>query len=475
MTKVKPVIQPIKPNHRNVRRAHRVQNALIRPVSRRTSPFSYSVSDRLYSGRGFSHHIFWLQLYHKEWTAQKIVDIPVHDMLRKRWDVNNLNKDQHKRYLTGLKRFNFYASLRQALKLERLLGGSALILGVRGQDTEEAKQPLDLSSIGKGDLRFVNVIPRTDITSYSLETNPLSEAYGRPQSYVINGYEIHQSRLLIFDGDPISPNRRDVGLITQSNDGFGESVLAPVFDDIVRSVGSRNAAVQLIKRASVLLIQSEKTQIQNATQGGQNQNEELQQLADSLDMFSAAIVDGKSINLDQWSANFGSVPQLMEQFLQIISAASDIPATRFLSVAPGGLNATGKSDLENYYNMIDDKRESRLHPALDKFHQVYLRSELPEIEPNDIEIEFPPLWNPSKVEDTQAELNEANVIVSLVQHDIMTRDQARIEAKERGLFKTEFDEDELELPPLDDTDKETPDLKTVTEQLDAIKPTSPTD
>lgn len=31
----------------------------------------------------------------------------------------------------------------------------------------------------------------------------------------------------------------------------------------------------------------------------------------------------------------------------------DILATRFLGQAPGGLNATGESDLQNYYNMID--------------------------------------------------------------------------------------------------------------------------
>ena len=51
---------------------------------------------------------------------------------------------------------------------------------------------------------------------------------------------------------------------------------------------------------------------------------------------------------------------LMDKFMIILSAVSEIPATRLWGQSPAGENATGESDLTNYYDFIISKQESQI-------------------------------------------------------------------------------------------------------------------
>src|SRR5690606_29935166 len=45
---------------------------------------------------------------------------------------------------------------------------------------------------------------------------------------------------------------------------------------------------------------------------------------------------------DSKQASFGSLPDIIDRFLQQVSGAADIPATRLLGQSPAGLNSTGE-------------------------------------------------------------------------------------------------------------------------------------
>ena len=377
--------------------------------------------DRTRSASLQSHE--WGELYYKEWTARKIVDIPVQDILRKGWTYGGLDDDQACALTSALSKLQFNRALRQALKLERLVGGAVIVMGLRSDG--DASKPVNHSAISKGDLIFTNVIPRSRVSQLEYDTNPLSARFGKPETYHVIGQSVHHSRLLIFDGDPLTDNEAtDIGFIKGSYDGFGVSVLAAIYDDIIRSVSARQSAMQLIQRASIVLINNGSLKAQLSTTGGADALAALQTMTDQMSMYQAAMIDGKEINIDQWSASFGGVPELLQQFLQIISAASDIPATRFLGEAPGGLNASGKSDLENYYNAIDDGRESRLRPQLEKFLRVAIPSILPDVDSESVEIEFPPMWSPSESESATTRGADSTALTNLVLHDVITSEQA---------------------------------------------------
>lgn len=387
----------------------------------------------------------WANLYWKEWTAKKLVQIPVDDMLRNGWEFENLNEDQVEKVEKGEKELRFVYKLRNALRLERLLGGSVMLLGLR--DTKDnPTEPLDLDTIEEGDLQFINVIPRTRLSHAQYDNDPFSPTFGSPRTYQIYGREVHVSRMLVFNGDPLTENPKDdFTFKTGNRDGMGESVISPVYDDIIRSMGSRQAGYHLIHRASVLLINNQNLKGMLEGKNGKAALSELDEIADQMDLYQAAMIDGKNVNLEQWSAQFGSVPELLEKYLQIISAGSDIPATRFLGQAPGGLNATGDSDLENYYNMIDSRRDSSLRDQLEKFYNIMLRSLFgKEFQEDMVCLEFPPLWNLSEVEEASVRTQDSANINNAFNSGMIDASFANQEMKERGVWLTDPEPEMLE-------------------------------
>lgn len=53
---------------------------------------------------------------------------------------------------------------------------------------------------------------------------------------------------------------------------------------------------------------------------------------------------------------FSGLSDVYQQFIMPdISGAAGIPVTRLFGRSPAGLNATGESDLQNYYDKIEEK------------------------------------------------------------------------------------------------------------------------
>lgn len=57
-----------------------------------------------------------------------------------------------------------------------------------------------------------------------------------------------------------------------------------------------------------------------------------------------------------------------------LSGASRIPVTKLFGRSPAGMNATGESDLRNYYDYVDTLREAKLRPILEKLLPVLAMS-----------------------------------------------------------------------------------------------------
>ena len=383
---------------------------------------------------------FALSLYTTDWQASKIINIPVDDMLRDGWIIEGLDEAQLKTVEAAQESLGALASFRQAKRLERLLGGAAIYLGaIDGQG--DPATPLDVERIVRGGLRFLSVIPRSRVQRVDSCTDPLQPGYGRPELYTIEGKQVHRSRLIVFNGDPLLPaSDALLGVNTMSrNDGFGQSKLMPIFDDLTRATGSRQAAFQLVERAGIFFAQMDLTDLQGKTEG-EAKLQAMRDVVNQINAYRGAVFDiGPGAQgmppISTLTPNFGSVPELVMSFLQVLSAASDIPATRFLGQAPGGLNATGEADLENYYGRIEGERNQTLAPQIKQFLTVLTKSALGSVVP--CTVDFAPLWSLSAKEEAEARSIDAATLVSLSDAGIITTDEAAIEAKERGVIVTE--------------------------------------
>lgn len=410
--------------------------------------------------------------YQNDWASKKIVDIPVDDMLRNGWDYDGLDDKDDKILTAGANALGFMTSLKQGKKLERLFGGSAIFMGI-ADDLPSSAQVMP-EYLDKGALKFINTLPRRQVSPYMMESNPLSARYGKPTYYWIGGQIVHHSRLIIFDGDPIMPIPSMVmGTLDFDMDGFGESVLSGLWDDIVRATGTRQAAMQLVQRAGSFLAYADLMSLEG-TKAGDKAKEQLKEIVNFLNVYRGAIVHKDSTAVGDPIAtitpSFGSVPELVITFLIVLSAAGDIPATRFLGQAPGGLNATGESDLENYYGRLESDQTQNLAPKITQFLQILGPSvfgrgfDVSRVTPS-----FEPLWSMSAVEQASVRTSDATTIISIYEAQLITEVQAIAELKNREVLSADFGttEEFSELAPL--TGDPAAQLASVTAALEKLR------
>ncbi len=387
----------------------------------------------------------YTHLYETSWEARKIIRIPIEDALRKKWTTEGIPEEMTSKIEQRLQELQFVRVLSRSMMLERLLGGCLTFMGIEGVKDEPAK-PYNPKQGEK--LRFLNAIPVSRISRATWDTDPLSENYMRPRQYLINGIMIDVSRCLVWDGDPLfDPSDFYLTNYRANPAGFGPSKLATLWDDIVKAVGTRQAAYQLIKTNNAIIMAIKDLQDLAGTDPGKKQLQVLKQVANQLSLYKAAIVDGEKVDIQQSSASFGSVPELIITFIQILSAASDIPATRFLGQAPGGLHATGDSDLENYYNMLDSLQTQRIEPQLRRIYDVIGYEIFPSWAKvrEDLEFSFPPLWNETALEESTRHTNEIDNVTKLLDLGLLGNEKALEELNSRGVLSIELHEDDLQL------------------------------
>ena len=388
----------------------------------------------------------YVHLYETSWEARKVVRIIPEDALRKDWLLEDIPEEAAKMLHTCFDRLQFGNILKRSLMLERLLGGCLTFMGVEGA-SDKPEEPLDPKAGGR--LRFMNAIPVSRISRVTWDTNPLSEHYMRPSEYLINGTALHVSRCLVWDGEPLF-DPYDFALTNFRGNlaGFGPSVLATLWDDIVKAIGTRQAAYQLIQTNNAILMAVDGLQDLQGTKSGQAALQKLRQIANQLSVYNAALVDGNKVDIKQHSASFGSVPELLITFIQILSAGSDIPATRFLGQAPGGLNATGESDLENYYNVIDAYQRQRIEPQLRRACDVIGYWKFPKQWQKwreKLTLKFPPLWNASELEEAQKNSQNIDNVMKLFDAGLIDEVKVIQEINAKGALSVNLDESDISL------------------------------
>lgn len=331
-----------------------------------------------------------LAAYRADWIARKVVDIPAFDMVREGRDwktdtrkIEALEAEE--------RRLQLWPKLAKALKLARLYGGAAIIIGIEGDDPS---QPLNPAAIGKGGLSYIHVASRYEINPGDINRDAATPDWGEPLYYNINSagrgnVRIHPSRVIRFIGAEVP----DIAM----QNGWGDSVLLAI-DEAVKNAG-------LATNGIAALIAEAKVDVYKIPNFMKNVGDEAyrQKVIDRISLAN----QGKSINngllMDaeedyiQKQVRFAQLPEILQLYLQIAAGAADIPATRLLGQSPAGMNSTGESDLRNYYDRLSAEQNVNLRPRLEKLDEVLIRSALGQ-RPGEVHFEFASLWQISEKE-----------------------------------------------------------------------------
>ena len=308
-------------------------------------------------------------MYRSDWIAAKAVDLVAEDMTRAWRTMTGLDQPQLEALMRAEKRLGLKGKIQDALKWARLYGGSIVVMRIDG--TGEIHEPLALEKVRPGSLRYLVAVDRWRASASGVTTTDIiSRNYGKPEYYQVGGSRVHHSRVLRFDG-VVLPY-----FMASQNSYWGDSILERMRVAVINAAAIYQSISSLVHEASldVLKIPGLMNLVSDC-EGEKNLLKRLQAANLSKSIHNMLVLDANEA-YEKKTGNFSGLQPLIYDYIAAAAGAADIPITRLLGVSPGGLNATGESDLENYYTSISTRQESSLAPQLDQLDQVLLRSVL---------------------------------------------------------------------------------------------------
>lgn len=346
-----------------------------------------------------------LAAYKTSWLAKKSVVIPALDSVRawREWQAKGSGqKSRTAEERNGQigpieaeeKRLNVKGKVLQAKVKARLWGGSAIMIGTGDNDLG---QPLDVESVKKAGLRYLTVMSRRQLSAGEIDQDPQSEWYGAPKVYTLTSgtqaqLEIHPSRLVIFHGEQQVDEE-----LGQAYQGWGDSVLQSTLDAIKQADATAANIASLVFEAKIDIIRVPNFMTNLADPAYRAKLIERYTLANTAKGINGTLLLDKEEEYETKQANFGTLPEVLDRFMQMASGAADIPMTRLFGMSPAGMNSTGESDLRNYYDRISAMQELEQGPAMQRLDECLIRSALGARDP-DIHYAWKPLWGMSETE-----------------------------------------------------------------------------
>lgn len=374
-------------------------------------------------------------LYRDNWVVQNVVGLMVDDMLREWYALKSAKPEQFRAIQNVERKTQLRSRIATGLKWGRLYGGAAGLILVDGQ--EDLSRPLDADAILPGSFRGLYILDRWQgITPDAALTFEGGELV--PEYYSINdaaGHtvaRVHHSRLVRFVGRELPDLERQAELY------WGESEIEALYKDVVAhdNVSANMAALTFQANINTMEVKGLEQLLSLSSPEVQRRFWNTMQAQKVLrSNYGMQLVEqGNKISNTQYT--FTGLSDVYESMCLNLCGASHYPMTKLFGRSPAGMNATGESDLKNYYDYVDTLRESKLRPVLDKLLPVVARSA--GLEALDLEISFPPLWTPTASETASIAKEKTEVIVSAFQCGLLDADIALRELKkledETGLF-----------------------------------------
>lgn len=386
-------------------------------------------------------------LYRSNWIVQNIITTVPADMTKKWFHVTgSLSPERMTQFERAQRAARLRKSINEGLNWGRLYGGAVGVLLLKGQEGR-MDTPLDPDRIFPGDFaglyiadRWSGVFPEQDLV-----TDMTDPDFGLPAFYTVRDasdrviQKVHHTRVVRFLGRELPFYER------MAENWWGESELEAIYEEVVKRDNVSHNMASLTFRACRDYMEMENADQLFSVASPQAQQRfwnmiEAQSVLDTN--FGMRVVNkGDAVHNRQYT--FTGLAEVYGSVMMDVAGAARIPVTKLFGRSPAGLNATGESDLQNYYDYIDEQRESVLRPILERLLPVLALSAWGEV-PEDLDLTFPPLWTPTAAELAEIAAKKSQAVIDVFQAGLMDVAAAQRELKrlsdETGMFESIQDE-----------------------------------
>ena len=383
-------------------------------------------------------------LYRDNWVVQNVVGLMVDDMLREWYKLNGSYTPEALDALDKVERdTRLRERINEGLRWGRLYGGAAGLIMIDGQN--DLSKPLDVDMIYPGSFKGLYILDRWQGVTPNMGLvfeggDPVPESYSITDADGNTVVNVHHSRVVRFIG-------RDLPYLERVAEMYwGESEVEALYKDVVAhdNVSANMAALTFQANINTMEVKGLEQLFSIGSTQAQRRFWNVMQAQSVLrSNFGTQLVEeGNKITNTQYT--FTGLQEVYESMCLNLCGASHYPMTKLFGRSPAGMNATGESDLKNYYDYVDSQREAKVRPVLQKLLPVLAMSAWGTI-PDDLDFTFSPLWTPTATETAEIALKKAQAIRDTFQAGLFQADTAMKELKkledETGMFGSLSDEE----------------------------------
>lgn len=318
------------------------------------------------------------------------------------------------RIVSCMERLKVKDRFAEAVELTGYEGGCFLYIDTGTKD-EDLKNPLSISKYSSelvkgGHLRFVVVDPMNCTPGDYNAINPLREDYFKPRWWWVLGKQVHSSRLLRFSVNELP------FLLRPAYNFFGLPQAQILWDYVIHFTQCRDAENRLLRKFSQFVV---KTNLFDslgtlAPEGESQLNTRVGFMKAYMSNDGILVLDKDREDAIKLETPLSGVVDIVRQSLEFLAAINRTPAVKLLGISPSGFNATGDSDIRNYYDHIMSQQQAQMAAPLKTVLDCIQLHLFGEIDPN-IGFEFLPLGEEDR--KLQAEIRKLDADTAAVYLD----------------------------------------------------------
>lgn len=360
-------------------------------------------------------------LYEGNGLFSKIIDTPAEEALKHGFDLN-LKSDELNAFVEdALDDLEWEEKAATAIKWARLYGGALIVMLI--DDGHGLEEPVDWEHIRSIDeLRvYERSIVQPDYASLYQQDyggkgvgNRVSK-FGQPEYYYVSSiygsFKVHESRCLVFRNGVLPEQTSNATYLF-----WGMPEYVRIRRALRETVTAHTDSVKLLERSVQAIYSMKGLASLLTTDDGENQVLKRLQLVDtSRGLLNSIAIDSEGEQYDFKTFQFSGVKDVIDATCNMLSALTNIPQTILFGRSPAGMNATGDSDFESYYNFVEKIQRLMLKRNLRTLLDVVFRAGIASgdvAEEPDYKLEFKPLWSLSDTE--QATVDQTKAQTALV-------------------------------------------------------------
>ena len=392
---------------------------------------------------GYSYNLF-TSMYRSSWIVRKIIDVFPSDMV-KNWIKFNSSLDPEKisKINSVLRKTKTKEKIKEGLRWARLYGGAAGLILIDGD--EDLSEPLDYDTIMIDDYKGLLIFDRWNgvYPNIELVDDISDDEFGLPEYYSLSltqrnsnlniKYDekdlvkVHHSRIIRFNG-------RDLPLWERQAEMYwGESEIEIAFEELKKRDNTSANIASLIFLANIRVLKmNDLGQLLGAASQKAQENlfkvlEAQNQIMSNMGIY----VMDKDDDFGSEQYGFSGLNDIYESFMLDVAGACEMPVTKLFGRNPAGFNATGESDLTQYYETVEEKQETYLQPIIDKLLPIIFMSTLGAI-PEDLDWEFNPCFSVSNKDLADLAQSMSAPIFEAFNAGLITKEIALKELKQQS-------------------------------------------